>query len=128
MKNCSQNQRIYANSREEADKKGGHYGVNKNPLSVMVWIGMTEFGIISYFKLKKGFIFNFFDYLRSKTSSFFTNIKQSHEILTYSNQLFSFTSADNYKVQFKVEKINIVFDSRLKRWRCVSNFTQNPIV
>ncbi|RNA00562.1 transposase, partial [Brachionus plicatilis] len=40
-----QNQRIYAISREEADKKGGHYGVNKNPLSVMVWIGMTEFGL-----------------------------------------------------------------------------------
>ncbi|CAF1101600.1 unnamed protein product, partial [Brachionus calyciflorus] len=25
--------------------KGGLYGLNKNPLSVMVWMGMTEFGL-----------------------------------------------------------------------------------
>ncbi|RMZ99479.1 1 transposase, partial [Brachionus plicatilis] len=48
-----QNHRVYAYSREEADKKGGFYGVMKNPLSVMVWIGLTENGATEPYFVEK---------------------------------------------------------------------------
>ena len=47
------NDRVYALSREEANELGGLHYEKKFPLSIMVWCGLTKYGMCIYF-VKKG--------------------------------------------------------------------------
>jgi hypothetical protein len=49
-----QNNRVYAYSREEADKMNGLEGLVKFPLSIMVWVGLTENGSTGAYFIPKG--------------------------------------------------------------------------
>ncbi|CAF0980310.1 unnamed protein product, partial [Brachionus calyciflorus] len=49
-----QNHRVYAYSREDADEKGGIYGLTKFPLSVMVWVGLTKNRSTGPYFIEKG--------------------------------------------------------------------------
>lgn len=51
-----QNDRVYALSREQANKIGGLKGLMKFPLSIMVWVGLTRNGATKPFFVKKGII------------------------------------------------------------------------
>ncbi|RNA42665.1 transposase [Brachionus plicatilis] len=53
-----QNDRVYAISRDEVDEIGGLFGVKKFPMSVMVWIGVTEFGCTKPHFVPKGSTMN----------------------------------------------------------------------
>ena len=48
-----QNDVVYANSRQEADQNGVLHGVNKYPISVMVWCGLTLNGAIKPYFIEK---------------------------------------------------------------------------
>ena len=44
----SQNQRIWASSRDEADEKGGIKEKQKFPQKVMVWLGVCSKGVTPF--------------------------------------------------------------------------------
>ncbi|CAF3122126.1 unnamed protein product, partial [Rotaria socialis] len=50
----SQNDRVWATSREEADRKGGFREKTKYPKKVMVWLGTCADGLRTPVKLENG--------------------------------------------------------------------------
>lgn len=46
-----QNDVIYADSREDADKKYGLHELDKFPTTVMIWVGLTKFGPTSVVRI-----------------------------------------------------------------------------